>query len=312
MAHTFVSTEEEVGLFVHEIARLPTKPPALYLDLEGAQLSRHGTLSLITVYVQPLDHTYIIDVTTLKDKAFNTVATNKSAPVVQGIIDSHAKDFSYASESSAANCDSMWSSSLLDTNSNPTASTSMTNITFKSILESSTITKVFFDVRNDSDALYSHYGICLAGIEDVQLQEVASRPSYQPKKFLRGLAKCIANDIHLPRKEKAEWTEVKNSGVHLFAPERGGSYAVFDQRPLADVIVRYCVNDVRYLPLLRDEYLPLLDARWKAQVALETKRRVVESQSETYQPQGKNKVVSPWANELMWAGSLLAELTFEL
>ena len=187
----------------------------------------------------------------------------------------------------------------------------MTNITFKSILESPTIIKVFFDVRNDSDALYSHYGIRLAGIEDVQLQEVASRPSWEDKKYLRGLAKCIANDISLPCGEKAEWTRVKESGVELFAPKYGGSYAVFDQRPLPEAIARYCVNDVRYLPLLRDEYLPHLDRRWKARVALETERRVLQSQSRSYQPHGRNKVISPWVNEVMMARSMLADLPFE-
>ena len=39
--------------------------------------------------------------------------------------------------------------------------------TLKTIFESETIPKVFFDVRNDSDALYSHFGICLAGIQDI-------------------------------------------------------------------------------------------------------------------------------------------------
>ena len=300
-----------MGRFVHEIAYLPTRPPALYLDLEAAQLSRDGTLSLITVYVQPLGHTFIIDVTTLRHKAFTTAERNESDLTVQGMNTNYTQDVNYAAQSSAVNSELRWPSSLLDINSNPTAWTCMTNITFKSILESPAITKVFFDVRNDSDALYSHYGICLAGIEDVQLQEVASRLGYQHKKYLHSLAKCIANDIHLPREEKAEWTEVKELGVHLFAPEHGGSYAVFDQRPLPEVIARYCVNDVRYLPLLHDEYLPLLDARWRSQVALETKRRVFQSQCKNYQPNGRHKVISPWANEVVWAGNLLAELTFE-
>jgi len=32
------------------------------------------------------------------------------------------------------------------------------------ILESPDIPKVFFDVRNDSDALYSHFDVSLAGV----------------------------------------------------------------------------------------------------------------------------------------------------
>lgn len=41
--------------------------------------------------------------------------------------------------------------------------------TLRTILESENVLKVFFDVRNDSDALYSHYGIKLDGVRDVQL-----------------------------------------------------------------------------------------------------------------------------------------------
>ncbi|KGQ05679.1 hypothetical protein BBAD15_g9057 [Beauveria bassiana D1-5] len=47
--------------------------------------------------------------------------------------------------------------------------------TLKTILESCDIPKVFFDVRNDSDALYKHYKISLAGIQDLQLMELATR-----------------------------------------------------------------------------------------------------------------------------------------
>ncbi|PGH06939.1 hypothetical protein AJ79_06413 [Helicocarpus griseus UAMH5409] len=49
--------------------------------------------------------------------------------------------------------------------------------TFKDILESPQILKVFFDVRNDSDALYAHYGIKLQGVRDIQLMESARRPN---------------------------------------------------------------------------------------------------------------------------------------
>ncbi|KAL8948658.1 MAG: hypothetical protein Q9222_005169 [Ikaeria aurantiellina] len=67
--------------------------------------------------------------------------------------------------------------------------------TLKAILESDGIPKVFFDVRNDSDALYAHYGIKLAGIKDLQLMELATRAFN--KKFVNGLSKCIDKDAGL-------------------------------------------------------------------------------------------------------------------
>lgn len=39
--------------------------------------------------------------------------------------------------------------------------------TLKGDLESESIPKAFFDARNDSDALFSHLGINLAGVQDI-------------------------------------------------------------------------------------------------------------------------------------------------
>ena len=46
------------------------------------------------------------------------------------------------------------------------------------ILESSAIPKVIFDIRNDSDALFGLYGISVKGIKDLQLMELATRPGW--------------------------------------------------------------------------------------------------------------------------------------
>ncbi|KAH7176406.1 hypothetical protein EDB81DRAFT_751773 [Dactylonectria macrodidyma] len=58
--------------------------------------------------------------------------------------------------------------------------------TLKSILESPTIPEVFYDVRKDSDALYSHFDIRLRGIKHLpQLREV----------FWRRLNKAWRNEV---------------------------------------------------------------------------------------------------------------------
>ncbi len=305
MAYTFVNTVEAMGTFLSDIANLPSKSPALYLDLEGANLSREGTLSLISVFVQPLNHAYIVDVTTLKEKTFSTEVASVSTSTGK-----HEVTVKNSIDPSNAEAKSTLASSVHLDESQPGKQSAATAVTFKTILESPSITKVFFDVRNDSDALFSHYGIRLAGIEDVQLQELAARPRHRNKTFLCGLAKCVDLDLTLPAAEKTEWLRVKNKGVRLFGPEYGGSYAVFDARPLAEDIVRYCVNDVRYLPLLRENYLRRLDARWKAEVLKESKRRVLESQSAEYRPGGREKAISPWANGVRRTTSLLAGLSF--
>ncbi|KFY04182.1 hypothetical protein O988_00946 [Pseudogymnoascus sp. VKM F-3808] len=130
--------------------------------------------------------------------------------------------------------------------------------TLQSILEDSSIPKVFFDVRNDSAALHSRFSISLAGIHDIQLMELATRPS--SKKFLHGLARCISSDLSLGRHELRRWTDQKSRGKRLFAPELGGTYEVFNERPMGEDIALYCTQDVQFMPKLWAYYEARLTA----------------------------------------------------
>lgn len=69
------------------------------------------------------------------------------------------------------------------------------SITLKDILQSPTIPKVFFDVRNDSNALFSHFGVTLQGVIDLQLMESANRHNTYARQFVSGLAKCIEKEV---------------------------------------------------------------------------------------------------------------------
>lgn len=166
--------------------------------------------------------------------------------------------------------------------------------TFQSILESSAIPKACFDVRNDSDALYFHHGIALEGVHDIQLMENASRQLGYPRKYLTGLIKCIEYDAPMTIQAKNACKAIKEKGLELFAPEKGGSYQVFNTRPLHEDIKAYCVQDVRFLPLLWKKYWDKLDASWKAKVDVETRARVQSSQSAEYEPHGSQKAYGPW------------------
>ncbi|KAL9014224.1 MAG: hypothetical protein Q9173_001130 [Seirophora scorigena] len=166
-------------------------------------------------------------------------------------------------------------------------------LTLKSILESDSAPKVFFDVRNDADALYAHFGIQLQGVYDVQLMENASRCFSKAK--LIGLAHCIEYDSGLGQEAKMLWKSTKQSGLELFAPEHGGSYEVFNIRPLPQDIIDYCTQDVIFLPVLYRLYSKKLDKYWTKKVFEETCKRVTMALSVEYDPRGKDKVWSPWA-----------------
>lgn len=168
------------------------------------------------------------------------------------------------------------------------------NQSLKSILESTAIPKVFFDVRNDSDALYSHFDIKLASVQDVQLMELGTRT--QSKKYVNGLSKCITRNADMTPVEKLEWTNNKGAGLRLWCPDHGGTYEVFNERPLRADIIKYCAQDVIHLPQLWDTYARNLTINWRAKVSQATLSRVAVSQTPTYQPYGDYKSLGPWSD----------------
>ena len=165
----------------------------------------------------------------------------------------------------------------------------------KDILESPQIPKVFFDVRNDADALFAQFSIALQGVQDIQLMEDASRFTRgSGKRLLSSLAKCVERDALMTSEAKQCWTTVRMRGEELYDPEKGGSYEIFNSRPLMEDILQLCVQDVRYMPFLRSLYWGRLDSDWRTEVEEETMARVQLSQRDAYQPHGAERALSPW------------------
>ena len=246
MKSELINTSPLLKAFLDGLNAIEGEPPSLYVDLEGNNLSRLGTLSLVTVLVEPREKVYLIDVTTLGRDAFDVAGSDGRS--------------------------------------------------LRDILESSEIIKVFFDIRNDSDALYSLYGVRVRGIWDLQLMELASRNF--PKRCVNGLAKCIERDSRIGYEEKAKWRRVKEKGRDLFDPIRGGSYAVFDQRPLSSEVEDYCTQDVVFMPHLCEIYREKLYNAWWRKAETETAARITLSQSPTFNGKGRHMAVAPggWAN----------------
>ncbi|KAG5973503.1 hypothetical protein E4U55_000488 [Claviceps digitariae] len=153
----------------------------------------------------------------------------------------------------------------------------------KDILESPDIIKVFFDVRNDSDALYSHYGINLGGIWDVQLMHSASRATTMGRRYLSGLSRCVQSLFFQDYNQLQAWKRHKKMGEQLWKPEKGGSFEVFNIRPLPEQVLSYCAGDVQKLPALYHKYM-IPTKRWMDLIATQSQNRVVESQQADYQP----------------------------
>jgi exonuclease 3'-5' domain-containing protein 1 len=137
----------------------------------------------------------------------------------------------------------------------------------KSLLESQDIRKVWFDPRNDADALYHQFHILPRGIFDLQLAEVADR---RHRGFhvarLQGLQKCLTQCTHLRPEQKVFAQKINDLGKSLFEPQHGGNYEIFLQRPLNPVILVYAAHDSRYMLLLFEQYWHALTPQWVQRV----------------------------------------------
>ncbi|OBT61838.1 hypothetical protein VE03_08801 [Pseudogymnoascus sp. 23342-1-I1] len=239
---TFVDLEADLLPLLDSITNLAVDPPSLYIDLEGIDLGRHGSISILSLHIAPTQKTYLIDIHSLGRAAFLT--------------------------------------------------TNNTGISLKTTLESSTIPKIVFDIRNDSDALFSLFQISVDGIKDLQLMELANRTG--SRKFISSLAKCIEEDSPTSAAAKAEWCLTKERGQRLFAPEKGGRYEVFNERPLKPEITQYCKQDVALLPGLYGVYNTKLhqsgQAFWRVHVRETTRVRIKLSQSLGYDGKSNNNL----------------------
>ena len=243
-----VDCETALRSLLDDISSLPIDPPSLYIDLEGIKLGRHGSISIISLFVRPIRKTYLIDIYLLGSAAFATTNAN--------------------------------------------------SISLRAILESPKIPKVVFDIRNDSDALFSHYQICVDGIKDLQLMELATRDSSQA--LVAGLVQCIEKDSSIIYAMQVDWRRVKENVSKLYDSQKGGYYEIFNERPMRPEIQEYCESDVALLLELYDVYNARLYPRdgggafWRVQVREETKRRIELSQQPDYDGQARTKICGPW------------------
>ncbi|QIW97450.1 hypothetical protein AMS68_002968 [Peltaster fructicola] len=70
-----VSTVRPLKDFLDKVESYQGLPPSLYVDLEGENLSRHGTIAIVSILLEPEDKVYLIDVTMLGKAAFLTVGS---------------------------------------------------------------------------------------------------------------------------------------------------------------------------------------------------------------------------------------------
>jgi exonuclease 3'-5' domain-containing protein 1 len=139
-----IDTQLGLRSMIDRMANLPTSPPSLFRDLEGRNLGRYGSISILSIYAVPTNTAFLVDVQLLGSDVFDSTNTRK--------------------------------------------------ISLKTILESSTIPKVFFDVLKCSDALFGLHQISLGCVKDLQLMELGCRPGpVSAKRYVACLTRCLAD-----------------------------------------------------------------------------------------------------------------------
>ena len=126
----------------------------------------------------------------------------------------------------------------------------------RQLLESQSLMKLCYDCRADADALYHLHGVTPANLFDLQVayctkRDVESVRGRDP--YLKGLGTALQG-LGLGSAQSRELEQVKNNGLALFAPEKGGSYEVWRQRPLPQALIDYASLDVAYLHIMFEKW----------------------------------------------------------
>jgi len=83
-----IDTPTAVASLVGLLVDFPDQPPSIYVDLEDFNLSRHSSISIIQIYILPINSTFLVDVYTHQTEAFSTVATNEH--ILKSILECEA------------------------------------------------------------------------------------------------------------------------------------------------------------------------------------------------------------------------------
>ncbi|GIJ90506.1 hypothetical protein Asppvi_009462 [Aspergillus pseudoviridinutans] len=159
--------------------------------------------------------------------------------------------------------------------------TSLADNSLKLLLESPAVSKILFDVGNASASLFNHHGIRLNGIKDLQVMQLATQYPRALQAQAARLETCVEEDAPPPARALALWKQVHSTVSQLRVPAKGGSDAVFKERPLKQAILDYHLQNVLILPRLWVFYCDTLckpaNAFWRSMVFHTVRDRIRES-----------------------------------
>ncbi|KAF4474663.1 hypothetical protein FAGAP_12768 [Fusarium agapanthi] len=166
----------------------------------------------------------------------------------------------------------------------------------RSILDSASYQKVFFDVCYGSYILYTQYGIKLQSVRDLQLMENASSSLKRHRPQLEPFEPLIQKLLVHGRSRK-RWLVHKFNGEWLFKYGAGAPHLAFQKRPVIDNIGLYCCRNARFMPELHLKLSRVGLFGMMDMVAQESQNRVDDSQRDGYNPFANGRFRNPWTVE---------------
>ena len=168
--------------------------------------------------------------------------------------------------------------------------------TLKDIFEAEHIQKVLFDMRNQSYLLYHFYQVKLHPVQDLQLLEITTRKGVEEEReYLRSLTKAIKLEIEIPAERKLLLAQIRNAGIRM-SQYQEEEESRFIQRPLAEAIINYCLQDIQFFPTLLRTYQRRLPSGegWEKKIEQEIGRILARIQSNTWNPVTDPTARGPW------------------
>lgn len=157
---------------------------------------------------------------------------------------------------------------------------------------------LMFDARADANALFFHFDVRLSRVVDLQLLDVAHRlVTGLGCRSISGLGYLVERTQHcrLTEAERERMSAIKAAAHELFVPERGGSYAVWKERPLPRLLLEYCTDAALFFSL-RESFEGASLGRFgdacRAALDAAVRRRLDWAESEVFDKSDRERLIA--------------------
>jgi hypothetical protein len=252
---------------------------SIYLDLEGYELGREGTLCTVQIYNPPASKVYILDVDHLQEAAFSTTGSVHASINVKTLLEGDG--FRKAFWDCRADSDALFSLHGIKLHTSTTEDLQLLELATCSKASDRRKVKPLsraperlnipqdqldpWKQTKEDGRIYAEYGPDLELGKNIQfcrgrIEYATANPKNEEAAQIAAEAKELLNGINYTWDASVAW----------------------EQRPFPPIMLKYAAGDVVLLPLLRAHYTghERLTPTRKVDVEEETVKRIVESQQD--------------------------------